>query len=297
LIGVIVVMLLIGGAIGYVGAPTVLGDDDATEVASEAAEETTTTAAPAPDPTVWAEPYQEFEVAVPEGWSVAGDRPGLGQYVLIARPGSSNDDAYVGGGLTVTFDRRPDRSPEAMLDDLTPPDACPTDEGREPFTQGDYTGLVQTYSGCTDGRVLRRVAVGVPGGTNLQISTVALPGEDEMLVRALDTFLVPAAAATQVAPFRGCADNAPGTDPEYPLAVQFKNHLDEVVSIGWVDPDTNEVFEPQDLQPAFISGSFYAKAGDIYRVTGPAGATDYTATSEPLQCVVVNDTGFVSVQG
>jgi hypothetical protein len=247
-------MLLIGGAIGYVGAPAVLGDDDTTEVASEAAEETTTTAAPAPDPTVWADPYQEFEI-----------------------------------------DRRPDRSPEAMLDDLNPPDACPTDEGREPFTQGDYTGLVQTFSGCNDGFVLRRVAVGVPGGTNLQVSTVALPGEDEILTRALDTFLVPAAAATQAAPFRGCTDNAPGTDPEYPLAVQFKNHLDENLSVGWVDPDTDEVFEPVDLEPAYISGSFYAKEGDVYRLTWSGGTAEYTATAEPLQCVVFNDTGLVPV--
>jgi hypothetical protein len=297
LVATIVVMLLLGGAIGYVAAPSVLGDDeDDAEVASEESTDTTTTA-PAADPTVWADPYGTFQVAFPEGWSVGADKYGAGQFALSARPGAVDDDLYDAGGATATFDRRPDLTTEGVLDELSPSERCATDGGREPFSQGELTGVVQTYLECPNGFELRRVAVAVPGGTNLLMVSVSQPGDDAALTRGLESFVAGADPATQVAPFAGCPDNAPGTDPEYPLAVQIKNHLDETISIGWVDPTTDEVPEPTEVEAAFVTGSFYAKTGDVYRATWAGGTVDYTATAEPLQCVVFNEDGFVPVPG
>ena len=102
LFAIIVVMLAIGGAIGYFGGTALDEDDDETVAATDTT--TTTAAAPAPDPTVWAHPSGTFQVALPEGSDVGSDKYGPGQTALVSRPGDAANDFYDAGGITVAFE-------------------------------------------------------------------------------------------------------------------------------------------------------------------------------------------------
>lgn len=292
LIAIIVVMLAIGGAIGYFGG-TALEEDDAETVAATDTT-TTTAAAPAPDPTVWAHPNGTFQVALPEGSAVGSDKYGPGQSALVSRPGDAANDFYDAGGITVAFDRRPDMTPETVLD-IDPSSKCPTDGGQEPYAYGDYQGIVHTFTGCPNGFQLRRIAVAVEGGTNLFVTSVTTDGDDAAVERALDTFLPGAQPETQVAPDVGCADIEASTDAEYPLSLVVKNYLDDQVTYGWVDPATDQVDQPTDLPSGYLTGTNFTKAGDVYRFTTPDGDVDYTVTDQQTQCVLLTDDGFEPV--
>ncbi len=297
LIATIVVMLLVGGAIGYVVGPKVLDDEDqAADVATTATGATTTTAA-AVDPNAWAEYSGTFQASMPEGMVVTSAMYGIGQRALIARP-NAGDKLYTGGGLNMMFDRRPDMTPEKELD-IDPPSDCPTAAASEPYSYGEFTGVRIAYSGCPGGAYeVHRIAVAVPGGTNLFLSVGKKPTDDDAVVeKALDSFLPEVEADTQVAPIDGsvCSGMEDSPKADWPLSLMITNYTDDTYSEGWLNQETGEVENAQDLGPGYTTSTRYTKVGDMFRLTGPSGAVDYTSTADAKQCVAITADGFVAV--
>lgn len=292
---IVVVMLLAGGAIGYFGGKALEEEDEQEPVSASA---TTAPAEPpaAPDPSVWAQSSGTFQAAFPDGMVVGSDKYGPGQTALAARPGDAANSLYDAGGITVVFDRRPDMTPETVLE-VDPPSSCPDDAGQEPYVHGAFTGIVHTFTGCPNGYRLRRIAVAVEGGTNLAISSATTDGDDTAVERALDTFVPGADPATQVAPAVGCADIEASPEAEWPFSLFVKNHRDDQVSYGWLDQATGLVDDPQELPSGFVTGTIYVKTGEVYRFTTPDGDVDYTVVDEQYQCVLLTDDGFEPVPG
>lgn len=294
LVAVVAAMLALGGAIGFFGGPLVLDGDDDTEVTADATgvptEPTPTTAAP--DPNAWAVP-NSFQVSMPAGWTAGSDKYSAGQFGLVARPSGPNADAFEAGGLLVSFDRRPGRTPESEFERPLP-EKCTAGEAT-PWSYKDLTGLSKAASACPNGFDYLRIAVTLPGGSLLIVSSAQM-GLDEAVVHAtIDSFKPVADASTQVAPQAGCGVFDPSSDPEYPLLLKVKNHLDATVNFGYLN-DRNEVVNDHDLQDGYTTGTNYAKVGDVFRATKADGTTvDYTTTDAATQCVILNDTGFVPV--
>ncbi|MCB0958622.1 MAG: hypothetical protein KDB04_03765 [Acidimicrobiales bacterium] len=296
LLAIVLVMLLIGGAIGFFAGQALLDDDDADAVASSDTTAVETTAAPVVDPTVWAHPNGTFQAAMPEGWVVSSDKYGPGQFALIATPTASTGDLYEGGGLVVAFDRRPDMTPQKVLDEREPSSSCPDVGTTEPFTSGAFEGVATTFTGCPDGYQLRRIAVAVEGGTNLFLASTTTDGSDAAVEKALEGFVPGADPSVQTAPQLGCSGLEAPTDPDFPIGAVFKNHLDADITYGSVNVDTGEYdFDPVALPAGYTTGLNSTREGGVYRFTTPDGDQEYTVTADPLQCVILGDDGFTPV--
>lgn len=295
LIATILVMALIGGAIGFFGGPLVLDtDDDAADVATTEASGSTTTAAPVADPLARAEVNGLFQASMPEGWTVTSAGVGTGRFALQALPGAAGSDAYEQGGMTVTMDRRPGMTPVKVLDEAGKPKKCSSEPVREPFTQGDYTGLAERYATCENGFQNTRLVVTLPGGEILLV-TGPHKGDESNHTKALESFVAPAGADTKVAITNDCATMADSDEAEFPLNVAVMNYMDKDVQYGWVDPATGQIDDEDQTVPAgggFIGGR-HAKEGDVFRFHWEGGQADYTATAEKHQCAVLNPDGKI----
>ncbi len=304
-LGIGVVMLLIGGAIGYFGGPLVLDDDESIEVAATGEAATTpttatsTTAAPAESTTVppvssvdvWTGPDGTFQVELPAGWEVGADFYGVGQRALVASPDQSGD-SYDAGFVSVVNDRRPGLTPESYLAQASESTKCTSAPTTQPYAEGGFTGLLTVETGCPNGYELSLVTVTAPDGSVIAVRQAVKDGDTAALDRALATFST-SVATTQVASVR-CSDPAPSDDAGFPVSVLFVNHFETTISFGYLDPSTAEVADATTLEPGFTSNP-YAREGDVYRFTLPSGPADHTLTADPIQCVVVTPAGLVSV--
>lgn len=292
LAGIVVAMLAIGGAGGYFGSKALdgsSGDDAATSAAASDAATAAPTSA-APDPNAWAV-AGGFQVSMPAGWKAGGDNSAPGVADLVARPNGPDADQFEAGTLFVTFDRRPDQTPAKGIDDSFP-EKCTPGEAK-PWTRRGSSGLIKTGSACPNGFDYVRVAVTLPGGALLVVSSTQKGLDEGVVNEAIDSFKPTADASTQVAPQRGCGPFDPSTDPEYPLLLIVRNHLATQFSFGFLN-DRGEIKNPTDVPPQYRTGTYFVKEGDVFRITKADGTTlDYTATAAPTQCLFLEETGLV----